>query len=87
MNKTNFVLFTMHHSHLGVLITTTEHVRLSTRLFAMALANCAHSFKMLKSDSTLVQWRCNTCHSGPHWWIFECRYCKLHTCRACLPAA
>ncbi|KAI1102278.1 hypothetical protein F4804DRAFT_269803 [Jackrogersella minutella] len=33
--------------------------------------NCAHSFKMLKSDSTLIQWTCHMCHSGPHWWIFE----------------
>ncbi|KAK1755828.1 hypothetical protein QBC47DRAFT_401992 [Echria macrotheca] len=50
----------------------------------MALANhCAHVFKMIKSDNTLIQWHCNLCHSGPHWWIFECRYCKIHTCRAC----
>ncbi|KAK7956912.1 uncharacterized protein PG986_006134 [Apiospora aurea] len=43
----------------------------------MAVANnCAHSFKMIKSDSTLIQWTCNLCHSGPSWWIFECRYCK-----------
>ncbi|KAI1377679.1 hypothetical protein F4677DRAFT_453883 [Hypoxylon crocopeplum] len=47
-------------------------------------SNCAHSFKMIKSDSTLIQWTCNLCHSGPHWWIFECRYCKIHTCRACV---
>ncbi|KAF5523166.1 hypothetical protein CGCA056_v005243 [Colletotrichum aenigma] len=49
----------------------------------MAVASaCAHSFKMIKSDSTLIQWTCNLCHSGPHWWIFECRYCKIHTCRS-----
>ncbi|KAF3803205.1 hypothetical protein GCG54_00013311 [Colletotrichum gloeosporioides] len=48
----------------------------------MAVASaCAHSFKMIKSDSTLIQWTCNLCHSGPHWWIFECRYCKIHTCQ------
>ncbi|KAK1472063.1 hypothetical protein CABS01_04706 [Colletotrichum abscissum] len=41
----------------------------------MAVAGpCAHSFKMIKSDSTLIQWTCNLCHSGPHWSIFECRY-------------
>ncbi|KZL87760.1 hypothetical protein CI238_05589 [Colletotrichum incanum] len=40
----------------------------------MAVASaCAHSFKMIKSDSTLIQWTCNLCHSGPHWCIFECR--------------
>ncbi|KAI3528826.1 hypothetical protein CSPX01_15937 [Colletotrichum filicis] len=40
----------------------------------MAVAGpCAHSFKMIKSDSTLIQWTCNLCHSGPHWSIFECR--------------
>ncbi|KAK8872306.1 hypothetical protein PGQ11_002820 [Apiospora arundinis] len=44
----------------------------------MAVANnCAHSFKMIKSDSTLIQWTCNLCHSGPSWWIFECRYCSI----------
>ncbi|KAK0714572.1 hypothetical protein B0T25DRAFT_541882 [Lasiosphaeria hispida] len=54
----------------------------------MALANnCAHVFKMIKSDNTLIQWHCNLCHSGPHWWIFECRYCKIHTCRACTQSA
>lgn len=46
-------------------------------------SSCAHSFKMIKSDNSLIQWACNMCHSGPHWWIFECRYCKAHMCRAC----
>lgn len=45
---------------------------------------CAHSFRIIKSDSTLVQWVCWMCQSGPHWWVFECRYCKIHTCRACV---
>ncbi|KAF8847961.1 hypothetical protein BDZ45DRAFT_665156 [Acephala macrosclerotiorum] len=44
---------------------------------------CNHSFNMLKSESTLIQWACSMCHSGPHWFIFECRYCKLKTCRPC----
>ncbi|KAF3767448.1 hypothetical protein M406DRAFT_244428, partial [Cryphonectria parasitica EP155] len=44
---------------------------------------CAHAFQVLKSDSTLVVWHCNLCHTGPLYMIFECRYCKLHTCRAC----
>ncbi|KAK0701853.1 hypothetical protein B0T26DRAFT_659633 [Lasiosphaeria miniovina] len=49
--------------------------------------HCAHSFKMIKSDSTLIQWTCHICHSGPHWWIFECRYCKINTCRPCIENA
>ncbi|KAK4225086.1 hypothetical protein QBC38DRAFT_369520 [Podospora fimiseda] len=54
----------------------------------MALSHgCQHSFKMLKSDTVLIEWTCHLCHSGPHWWIFECRYCKIHTCRACIHAA
>ncbi|KAK4134703.1 hypothetical protein BT67DRAFT_302160 [Trichocladium antarcticum] len=54
----------------------------------MALAShCAHSFVMIKSDNTLIQWTCHLCHSGPHWCIFECRYCRLHTCRACIQSA
>ncbi|KAK4189305.1 hypothetical protein QBC35DRAFT_149848 [Podospora australis] len=54
----------------------------------MALSTrCAHHFQMIKSDNTLIEWTCHLCHSGPHWWIFECRYCKIHTCRACIHAA
>ncbi|KAH6996285.1 hypothetical protein EDB80DRAFT_286599 [Ilyonectria destructans] len=48
---------------------------------------CAHSFRMIKSDSTLIQWVCQHCRSGPHWMIFECTYCKLHLCRVCTQAA
>ena len=44
---------------------------------------CHHSFNLLKSESTLIQWVCSMCHSGPHWYIFECKYCKLKTCRPC----
>ncbi len=44
---------------------------------------CNHSFNMLKSESTLIQWVCSMCHSGPHWYIYECKYCKLKTCRPC----
>ncbi|CZR65284.1 related to protein glass [Phialocephala subalpina] len=44
---------------------------------------CNHSFVMLKSESTLIQWACSMCYSGPHWFIFECRYCKLRTCPPC----
>ncbi|KAF9638410.1 hypothetical protein BFW01_g9307 [Lasiodiplodia theobromae] len=45
--------------------------------------NCEHSFKMVKSDNSLIHWICNLCHSGPHWFIFECQRCKLKTCRPC----
>ncbi|OJD28640.1 uncharacterized protein BKCO1_1290002, partial [Diplodia corticola] len=45
--------------------------------------NCEHSFKMVKSDNSLIHWICNMCHSGPHWFIFECQRCKLKTCRPC----
>ncbi|KAK4246530.1 hypothetical protein C7999DRAFT_15357 [Corynascus novoguineensis] len=56
----------------------------------MALAShshCAHSFVMIKSDNTLIEWRCHVCHSGPFWFIWECRYCRLHTCRSCMDSA
>ena len=49
----------------------------------MAIPGPCHSFIFLKSDSTLIQWTCGLCHSGPHWYIFECKYCKLKTCRPC----
>lgn len=48
-----------------------------------ALIRCVHYFEILKSESSLIQWRCNVCHSGPHWFIFECKYCKIKTCCAC----
>ncbi|KAK2067036.1 hypothetical protein P8C59_000805 [Phyllachora maydis] len=28
---------------------------------------CAHTFQMIKSESTMIQWLCASCHSGPHW--------------------
>jgi hypothetical protein len=50
-------------------------------------SHCNHSFNLLKSESTLIQWVCAICHSGPHWHIFECKYCKLKTCRPCAAKA
>ncbi|KAI9050575.1 hypothetical protein LZ554_005736 [Drepanopeziza brunnea f. sp. 'monogermtubi'] len=44
---------------------------------------CHHSFNLLKSESTLIQWTCAMCHTGLHWYIFECKYCRLKTCRPC----
>ncbi|EGP83916.1 uncharacterized protein MYCGRDRAFT_48452 [Zymoseptoria tritici IPO323] len=48
---------------------------------------CEHSFKMIKSDTTLILWNCNMCHLGPHWFIYECAKCKLKTCRTCTAKA
>ncbi|KAF2820969.1 hypothetical protein CC86DRAFT_303151 [Ophiobolus disseminans] len=48
-----------------------------------APANCQHNFKVIKSDTTLIQWNCHVCHSGPHSHVFECQNCKLKTCRPC----
>lgn len=54
----------------------------------MALsAGCAHQFVLLKSDTTLLQWMCAVCHSGPHWMIYECRFCRIKTCRGCMQSA
>ncbi|KAL5594705.1 uncharacterized protein BROUX77_008052 [Berkeleyomyces rouxiae] len=50
---------------------------------AASLSRCAHSFILIKTDNSLLQWTCNLCHSGPHWMIYECQYCKLHTCQPC----
>lgn len=64
--------------------TITNALQFSLSVFAMAVApHCSHNFKVIKSDTSLIQWMCNLCHSGPHWFIFECRYCKLKTCRLC----
>ncbi|KAF2004787.1 hypothetical protein P154DRAFT_543232 [Amniculicola lignicola CBS 123094] len=49
--------------------------------------SCEHSFKMIKSDTTLLLWQCNICTSGPHWYIYECQNCKLKTCRPCTAKA
>ncbi|KXL46731.1 hypothetical protein M433DRAFT_65301 [Acidomyces richmondensis BFW] len=44
---------------------------------------CDHAFKMIKSDTSLILWNCNMCHSGPHWYILECSKCKLKLCQRC----
>lgn len=44
---------------------------------------CPHSFEIIRFDTTLILWNCVICHSGPHWWIYECTKCKFKTCRAC----
>ncbi|KAF2453700.1 hypothetical protein BDY21DRAFT_292452 [Lineolata rhizophorae] len=47
------------------------------------MAQCQHEFHLIKSPYTLIVWRCQTCHSGPHWSIYECKHCKLKVCRDC----
>ncbi|CAD0110429.1 unnamed protein product [Aureobasidium uvarum] len=38
--------------------------------------SCEHRFRVIKSDTTLIIWNCSLCHSGPHWFIYECTKCK-----------
>ncbi|KAF7553488.1 hypothetical protein G7Z17_g3626 [Cylindrodendrum hubeiense] len=47
---------------------------------------CAHSFRMIKSNSPLTEWVCQDCGSEPHWAIWECTYCKFHVCPMCVLA-
>ncbi|KAH6719538.1 hypothetical protein BKA61DRAFT_421621, partial [Leptodontidium sp. MPI-SDFR-AT-0119] len=44
---------------------------------------CNYDFNLLKSESTLIQWVCSACHRGPHWYIFDCKYCDQKVCRPC----
>lgn len=53
----------------------------------MISKTCDHAFKLVKSDNHLIHWICNRCHSGPHWFIFECQRCKLKVCRPCTTRA
>lgn len=43
----------------------------------------SHHFKIIKSDTALVVWMCNRCHSGPFTWIYECDICRVKICRPC----
>jgi hypothetical protein len=70
--------------HLLGTTLTSQLTFLAVSASKMALPGyCNHSFNLLKSESTLIQWVCSMCHSGPHWYIFECKDCKLKTCRPC----
>ncbi|KAH0605002.1 uncharacterized protein H6S33_004984, partial [Morchella sextelata] len=44
---------------------------------------CNHDFEMKKSTSTLMLWRCHLCYSGPHYAIWQCKYCDLVICEPC----
>ncbi|KAF2127812.1 hypothetical protein P153DRAFT_294890 [Dothidotthia symphoricarpi CBS 119687] len=50
-------------------------------------ASCQHTFEVIKSDTTLISWNCNLCHLGPFPFIYECKTCKLKTCRGCTAKA
>ncbi|KAF2787536.1 hypothetical protein K505DRAFT_257503 [Melanomma pulvis-pyrius CBS 109.77] len=47
-------------------------------------AKCRHIFGLIKSDTTLILWNCNLCHSGLHWFIYQCFRCKNKICRNCM---
>jgi hypothetical protein len=49
----------------------------------VAITGCDHRFRLLKSESTNVQWNCSVCYSGPNWVSFKCLECTLELCRAC----
>jgi hypothetical protein len=65
---------------------TSNPVVLSPHTMAIQ-SDYAHSFQVIKSDSTLIMWHCNLCHSGPFSIIFDCRYWKLHSCHPCMQGA
>ncbi|EMC97339.1 hypothetical protein BAUCODRAFT_69184 [Baudoinia panamericana UAMH 10762] len=46
-------------------------------------SNCHHTFKIAKSNTTLIVWKCQVCDSGPHWYIYQCTKCGLKTCQPC----
>ncbi|KAI1042661.1 hypothetical protein LB505_001064 [Fusarium chuoi] len=86
--------FTPIKGHLSSsIVDSRQHLHLyctthNTATIPDKMANaCAHQFRMIKSDNTLVQWICQHCRSGPHWMIWECTYCKLHLCRPCTQSA
>jgi hypothetical protein len=40
----------------------------------------AHSYVLIKSESTLMQWSCHLCYLGELWAVYECEYCKRKVC-------
>ncbi|KAF9730964.1 hypothetical protein PMIN01_10922 [Paraphaeosphaeria minitans] len=48
-----------------------------------APGTCTHTWKIIKSDTNIIVWNCNGCHSGPHPFIYECEKCKVQYCRPC----
>lgn len=103
LNAYLFQAFAQHWHYLPFLCNTPRHrlsrslseqldsnaspYQSSKQLTYIMSVSCAHAFTLIKSDSTLIQWICQLCRSGPHPMIYECAYCKLHLCRMCSEVA
>ena len=44
---------------------------------------CKHHWVSIKATSEVLQWHCQSCHSGPHWLIQRCRNCEARYCLGC----
>ena len=44
---------------------------------------CKHRWSSIKATSDSLQWSCQRCHWGPHWFIQVCIKCEARYCRAC----
>ena len=44
---------------------------------------CKHHWVSIKATSDVLQWSCQRCHSGPHWFIQKCQNCEARYCRHC----
>lgn len=49
----------------------------------MPSQGCDHRFGLLKSNTILIFWNCQMCHSGPHMFIYQCLLCRRKVCRQC----
>ena len=56
---------------------------LRRRQLHLTMASCSHEFLVIKTDTTLLLWYCSLCYSGPHWLIYECKFCKIKRCKPC----
>ena len=45
--------------------------------------SCEHRWMSIKAPTDLLQWSCQRCHSGPHWFIQECQICESRYCGRC----
>ena len=61
--------------------TTSHHY--SRKSVAMNPNNCNHHWSSIKATSDLLQWSCQRCHSGPHWFIQQCQNCEARYCGRC----
>ena len=44
---------------------------------------CKHHWSSIRATSDSLEWSCQRCHWGPHWFIQVCQKCKARYCRAC----